>query len=255
MYFDTHAHLDSRQYRGEVDAVLDRAHKAGVNRILCVGFDLNSSRAAVRLASLHGGVYASVGIHPHVAGEVDSKDLLALRELAQSGEVVALGEMGLDFYRDLSPRPLQIEVFRRQLELARELNLPVIIHDREAHDEVMDILEREARGLRVVMHCFSGDPDMAAECVRRGYFLSIAGPVTYPKSALVEVVRSVPLQSLLIETDSPYLPPVPHRGRVNEPAFVRLVAERIAAIKGTSPRQVGLVTTQNALSLFGIGDG
>ncbi len=255
MYFDTHAHLDSRRYRGETGAVLDRARRAGVDRILCVGFDLDSSRTAVRLASLHEGVYASVGIHPHVSGEVDDTDLSTLRGLAERAGVVALGEMGLDFYRDLSPRALQIEVFRRQLAIARELNLPVIIHDRDAHEEVMDLLEREARGLRVVMHCFSGDTEMAAECVRRGYLLSIAGPVTYPNSSLVEVVRSVPLDSLLIETDSPYLPPVPHRGKVNEPALVRLVAERIAAIKGISPREVGRATTQNALSVFGIGDG
>ncbi len=253
---DTHAHIDGRDFQPDFSDMLGRAKEAGLSHIVTVGADLESSRAAVKLAEQYEHIFAAVGIHPHDADRVTEKCYDVVRELADGNrKVVAIGEIGLDFYRDRSPREDQEKVFRRFLRLARELSLPVIIHDRDAHQRVMAIL-REERAAEVggVLHCFSGDLQMARECVEMGFYISIPGTVTYPSNEqLREVVRGVKIERLLLETDCPYLTPVPHRGKRNEPAFVRLTAGKVAELKGLSLEDVGRITSLNARRLFGLG--
>ncbi|MEA3460062.1 MAG: TatD family hydrolase [Chloroflexota bacterium] len=249
---DTHVHLDFPQFEGDREEVIERALAAGVWRIINVGTDLASSRRAVALAEAHPQIYAAVGVHPHDAKTLTDKALTELRELARHPRVVAIGEIGLDFYRDLSPRDIQREALEQQLALAQELGKPVVIHDREAHAEVMEILRRR-QGLRGVLHCFSGSLEMAREAIELGFHISVAGPVTFENARrLLEIVRQLPLERLLIETDCPYLAPHPHRGRRNEPAYVRLVAQRIATLKEVPLETVAHTTTDNARALFGL---
>jgi len=258
---DTHVHLDSRQFDTDRQAVIDRARAAGVEGVINAGGDLNSSRRAVALAAEQEMVYAAVGIHPHNAKELDGAALAALRELAQQPKVVAVGEIGLDFYRDLSPRSVQRRAFQAQLAWAARLGKPVIIHDRDAHDEVMGMLANWATGLKNsplngrlgVLHTFSGDMAMAEQAIDLGFYISISGPVTYKNACqLADIVRALPLSRLLVETDCPFLAPHPHRGRRNEPAYVRLVAERIATLRGTPFDGLVGATTANAKRLFGL---
>jgi len=260
MLVDTHAHLDFAKFDGDRPAVLARAREAGVVAIVTIGVDLPSSRQAVALAEAHERVYAAVGMHPHDAKALDGEVLARFRELGRHGKVVAVGEIGLDFYRDLSPRDVQRRAFRAQLAWAARLGKPVVIHDRDAHEEIMDVLagwagEQQGSSLEGrlgVLHTFSGDLAMAERAMELGFYLSIAGPVTYQNARrLVEVVRALPLERLLVETDCPFLAPHPHRGKRNEPAYVRLVAERIAALKGVPLAEVAEATTANAQRLFG----
>lgn len=253
---DTHAHLDSGQLYGEVDAVIARAIDAGVGTILTVGCDLPSSRISVELAARNANVWASVGIHPHDATTVNATALDELRRLAAHPRVVAIGEVGLDFYRDRAPREVQRQAFRAQIRLARELGKPLIIHDRDAHDEVLAMLRDEgASEVGGVMHCFSGDLELARACVALGFFISFAGPLTYPANdALRAVAAGLPVDVMLVETDCPYLSPQPWRGKRCEPAFVRATAEALATVKGLTLDDVARVTSLNALRLFGIGE-
>lgn len=249
---DSHAHLDFRDFNKDRDAVVQRALAAGVEIIINVGFDLTSSGKAGELAVSYSSIYAAVGIHPHDAAAVPRDYLAQLETLAAAPGVVALGEMGLDFYRDRSPRSLQRKVFREQLALARQLNMPVILHDRDAHVELMSILRDdglpEAGG---VMHCFSGDLALAREAMALGLYISIAGPVTFPRNKeLREVAAVIPLEKLLLETDAPFLTPVPHRGRRNEPAYVALTAETVAALRGLPVAELGLACLANTKQLF-----
>jgi TatD DNase family protein len=251
---DTHAHLDSGQYRDDLDAVIARAAEAGVSTILTVGCDLESSRASIELARRFPQVYASVGIHPHDAAAVDAAAMVALKQLATQDKVVAIGEIGLDFFRDRAPRDLQRQALRSQLRLARELGKPLIVHDRDAHAEVLAILQKDgASEVGGVMHCFSGDLELARACVSLGFFISFAGPLTYPNSALCKVAAELPIDVMLVETDCPYLAPQPWRGKRCEPAFVRATAEALATIKGLTLEDVARVTSLNAYRLFGIG--
>jgi TatD DNase family protein len=256
---DTHAHLDSPQFDADRAAVVERAQAAGVEVIVNAGADMDSSRRTVALAEQYPEVYAGVGVHPHDAKQVDGDTLAALRELARQPKVVAVGEIGLDFYRNLSPQDVQRRAFQAQLALAARLGKPVIVHDREAHAEVLKALTSWAAGLsgsplagRVgVLHSFSGDLLMAKRAIDLGFYISISGPVTYQNAGrLVEIIQALPLNRLLIETDCPYLTPHPHRGRRNEPANVRLVAEKIADIKGLTLDMVAAATTANARRLF-----
>lgn len=252
---DTHAHLDSGQYDSDRLATIERARAAGVSPILTVGCDLPSSRASVALALEHGDIFASVGIHPHDALTCDDAALEELRRLAGSTlKVVAIGEIGLDFYRDRSPRDVQRLAFRRQISLARELRLPIIVHDRDAHDEVLQILRaEEASEVGGVLHCFSGDVAMARACLELGFFISFPGTVTYPANqGVAEVVRTIPDEKLLVETDCPYLSPQPFRGKRNEPAYVRHTAATIAAMRGVSELDIARITSRNARNLFGL---
>ena len=253
MLIDSHAHLEMREFDEDRDDVIRRAGDAGVEAIVTVGTNLLDCRKAIAIAGKHKAVYAAVGIHPHDVKGIDGKTYQLMRLLAGEPKVVAYGEIGLDFFRNRSPRDVQIRCFGEQLELAAEVGLPVIIHDREAHAETLSILARWRGKKGGIIHCFSGDAVMAGKCIDRGFYISIPGPVTYPKSQkLLEVVRKVPLDRLLVETDAPYLAPHPYRGKRNEPAYVVHTAKKIAEIKGLSLEEVGEATSRNAKTLFGI---
>ena len=249
---DSHAHLDFKDFNKDRDAVVRRALEAGVELIINVGFDLASSRKGVDLAASYTCIYAAVGIHPHDAAAVPHDYLAQLETLAVAPGVVALGEMGLDFYRDRSPRPRQRKVFREQLALARRLDMPVILHDRDAHAELIQILRED--GLPAaggVLHCFSGDLALAREAMALGLYISIAGPVTYPRNQdLRAVAAAIPVEKMLLETDAPFLSPVPQRGRRNEPAYVAFTAETVAALRGCTAAELGSACLANTRRLF-----
>lgn len=252
MFIDTHAHIQMIEFDADREEALARARTAGIELMVTVGYHLEASQRAVEAAQRYSQVYASIGIHPHDARHYDEKTEQALRELAGSPKVVAIGEAGLDFYRDRSPRPAQMDAFRRQIHLAKERGLPLIVHDREAHQETMQILKEEQAEV-VVLHCFSGDLAMAEEAWARGYYTSIAGPVTYPKNeALREVVRRARPDRLVLETDCPYLPPQAFRGRRNEPAHLLSTAHEVAGLLRMSLDALGCLTTENARRLFGL---
>ena len=254
MYFDSHAHLDDNKFNEDLTAVLQRAKEAGVTHILNPGADMASSEKAVAMAAGHEGLYAAVGIHPHDVKDMLPRHLEKLEALTREPKVVAIGEIGLDYHYNFSPKEDQQRWFREQLQLARRLNLPVIIHDREAHGDVFDLIE--ATGVAetgCVMHCFSGSVEMAREYVKRGIYISLAGPITFHNARKTrEVAAAVPLEWLLIETDCPYLAPVPHRGRRNEPSYVPRVAEAIAAAQKIAVEEVAAHTMANTKKLFRI---
>lgn len=252
---DTHAHLTLKGLREDLSGVLTRANESGVGAIITVGIDPEDSRAAVALAEAADGVWATVGVHPHDVATLKEVQLDDLATLSSSPKVVAWGETGLDFYRDRSPRDLQKRWFREQVARARELDLPVAIHDRDAHEDTLEILRPEAaRGLRGVFHCFSGDESLAQQVLAMGFHISIPGTVTYPKNeALRRVVASIPLERLLLETDCPFLAPQPLRGKRNEPACLVHVAEAVARIRGLEVADVSRVTTRATHKLFGVG--
>ena len=250
---DTHAHLHFPEFAEDLDAVLERARQAGVTTMVTIGTDRETNPAAVALAERLEGVYASVGIHPHDAAQATEEDFAALESLARlSPKVVALGEMGLDFFRNLSPREIQERVFRRQLELARRLGKPVVVHCRDAHAETLAILGEERAGeIGGVMHCFSGDVEVAKRCLDLGFHISLAGPVTYRNArALPDVARAAPEDRLVVETDCPFLPPHPHRGKRNEPAYMALTAARVAELRGADPEVLNAAMSRNAGRLF-----
>jgi len=253
--FDTHAHLHFPDFAADLDAVLDRARAAGLAGLVTIGTDRETNAAAVALAERLPDVYATVGIHPHDAAEATDADFAEMERLARaSSKVVALGEMGLDFFRTLSPRDTQERVFRRQLALARAVGKPVVVHCREAHDDTVAILAEARVGeIGGVMHCFSGDVGMAKRCLDLGLFISLAGPVTYKNArALPDVARFVPDDRLVVETDCPFLPPQPHRGQRNEPAYVALTVARVAELRGAHPDALGEHLVLNAARLFNI---
>ncbi len=265
---DSHCHLDFPQFDADRDEVLVRAVEAGVTAIINPGADLESSRRAVALAERYDNVYAAVGVHPHDASTLDQKTLAELRQLAAHPKVVAIGEIGLDYYRDLSPRPQQRAAFDAQLALAADLNLPVIVHQREAAADVSptcvgDVLAA-LRAWAVkghpggVLHAFSGDEAMADEAVALGFFIGLGGPLTYPQRGptgknarrLPEIVPRLPLDRLLVETDAPYLPPHPYRGQRNEPAHLVLVAQRLAELRGLPFEVLSRQVTENTRRVF-----
>jgi TatD DNase family protein len=253
--FDSHAHIDSLKFEDDREFVISRARANNVGLIMNPGADLETSRNAVELSSNHDFIYAAVGVHPHEVKDMDEDVLERIEELAKgSDKVRAIGEIGLDYHYDLSPRDIQKKWFAEQIRLARKLGMPVIIHDREASHDVMTILkEEDAFSTGVLMHCYSGSVEMAKEYIRLGAYLSIAGPVTFDNNKKTpEVVRHVPLDRLLIETDSPYLTPVPFRGKRNEPMYVRHTCDRIAAILQIPAEEVEKATWDNACRFFGI---
>jgi len=253
--FDTHAHLHFPDYADDLDAVLERARAAGVRGMVTIGTDRESNRAVTALAKRLPDVWATVGIHPHDAGEAAEADFGEMERLAgEEPKVVGFGEMGLDFFRDLSPREAQEKVFRRQIDIARRARKPIIVHCRDAHAETLAVLGEERAGeTGGVMHCFSGNVEIARRCLDLGFYISLAGPVTYKNArALPEVARFVPGDRLVIETDCPYLPPTPHRGKRNEPAYVALTAACIAELRGADPEALCDALTANAAKLFGI---
>ena len=252
---DTHTHLNDAKFAGSEQEVIERARANGVTRLINMGDTLASSAKAVELAAAYEGVFAGVGIHPEEAFPMTGKDDDMLAAWTEQPRVVAIGEIGLDYYWEKDPekRALQQRIFIRQLDLARQLHLPVCIHDRDAHGDTLAILKREGRGLRGVMHCFSGSWEMAQELLKLGWYIGVDGPLTFKNAAkLPEIVQRFPLERLLVETDAPYLAPVPMRGKQNEPAFVRYVAEKVAEIKGISVDLVAEQTSRNAEELYGL---
>ena len=253
MLIDSHAHIDDDRFDADRDEVLSRARATGVDLIVNIGADMASSARSVALAEQYPQVYATVGMHPHDAKDMREQDYQQLVRWAAQPKVVAIGEIGLDYHYDLSPRPVQQEVFLRQLDIARQTGKPFVVHEREAHADTFEIIRSAAKGLEGVFHCFSGSVETARQYLKLGFYVSIAGPVTFPKSAKTkEVARYVPLDRLLVETDSPYLTPQAFRGRRNEPAYVRLVAEEIAALRDLSLEELARATSENACRLFRI---
>lgn len=254
MLIDTHAHLSLSHFDKDRNEVIKRARDAGIKNIITVGTDSDDCRKAVALAQEHDFISAAVGIHPHDAKTINAETYSLLRELAADNNVVAIGEIGLDFYRNLSSQEIQVQHFREQLWLAREVSLPVIIHDREAHQKVLQILQEEkAETVGGVIHCFSGDWEMAQACLGMGFYISIPGTITFKKSdAYHKLVRDLPLDRMLVETDCPFLAPHPFRGKRNEPAYVPYVAKAVAGIKGLGCEAFAEITTQNAQKLFNL---
>jgi TatD DNase family protein len=248
---DTHCHLDFPHFDADREAVLARAREAGVGTIVVPGTDLASSRRAVELAEAHPGILAAVGVHPNSTAGFGTEIVGELRKLARSKKVVGIGEVGIDLYWKSVPLEEQQAAFRVQVELAAELEKPVIVHDREAHDKVMMMLREAPASSRVVLHAFSGDMAMAEAAVALGFYLGVDGPLTYKKNdALRAIFAAAPLDRILVETDAPYLPPQAHRGKRNEPAYVRDVVEKLAEIRGETVEQIGRATTDNAVRLF-----
>jgi TatD DNase family protein len=251
MLVDTHAHLQWASFDKDREKVINRAKKAGVEYIVNIGFDIDGSIKAIDLAEKHKSLYATVGIHPHNASQFNQKVLNKLRQLSENPKVVAIGEIGLDYYRNLSPRQAQKEAFEAQLFLAKELELPVVIHDREAHADTLKILSRFREEITVIMHCFSGSKEMAEQCVKSKFYISFAGPVTFPNSyKLHEIAKWIRLDEILLETDSPWLAPQDMRGKRNEPAFLTFTAKKIAELKRISMNELAEATTENAKEIF-----
>jgi TatD DNase family protein len=253
---DSHTHIDTSRFNADREHVIQAAVAGGVTRMVDPGCDLASSLAAIALAQAHPGVvFAAVGVHPHDATTYTYEVGLHFRKLASEPVVVAIGEFGLDYFRMLSPREVQREVFCAHLELARACDLPCIIHVRDSHDDVIELLRAYGQGLRGVFHCFSGDVTQAEECLAcEGFMISFAGPLTRQGNALPEVARMAPLDRILVETDSPYLVPRPLRAKRNEPLYVKHVAEKLAEIRGMALEEIAHVTTANAIRLFGLGE-
>lgn len=256
MLVDSHCHLDSHEFDEDREAVIDRALNAGVSRMVAVGtgegpHDLD---VGVRLADRHEPLFATVGVHPHDAAKAENDALKRVLELARHPKVIAIGEIGLDYHYDFSPRDRQREIFAAQLAIAVEMGLPVVVHTREAWDDTFDLIERHWKPAEIpgVMHCFTGGPVEAQRCLALGFYLSFAGIVTFPKSVdIQQAAREAPDNRILVETDAPYLAPVPKRGKRNEPAFVAHTAAKVAALRGTDAASFGALTTANFERLFG----
>lgn len=245
MLIDSHVHLNSPEFSADLPQVLQRARAAGVGRFLCPGYDLPSSRTAAALAATEPDVLAAVGVHPHDARTYDDAVEAELEALLAASHVVAVGETGLDYHYDHSPRDVQQEALRRQLRLARRFARPVVVHNRNSDDDMARLLGAEGSGLRLVLHAFTGSPQLAELGGREGYFFGIGGFLTFAKHPLAACVRELPRHSLLLETDSPYLSPHPRRGRRNEPAHVEIVAQRLAALLDLPMHELTALTAQN----------
>jgi len=254
MLFDTHVHLNDDQFNDDLEEVIERARLNGVERVVVVGFDEKTIKRAMELIEAYDFMYAAIGWHPVDAIDLTDNYLKWIEELTAHPKVVAIGEIGLDYHWDKSPKDVQQAVFRRQIQLAKRLDLPIIIHNREATEDVVTILEEEgASEVGGIMHCFSGSPETAKRCLDMNFYISLGGPVTFKNAVKPkEVAKEVPLERLLIETDCPYLAPHPYRGKRNEPSYVKLVAEQIAELKGVSFEEVAKATTENANRLFRI---
>ena len=251
---DSHVHLNDRRFQDDIGAVINSAHKAGVSHMINVGSNIATSKLAVKQSHQFKGLSAAVGIHPHHADTYNQKSIKEIEALLSDKKVVAWGEIGLDYHYDFSPRQQQMKAFTGQLELIARHKVPVIIHNRESHHDMLRTLADWKGSITGVMHCYSGSAEMARSFLDLGYYISIAGPVTFKNARkLLDVVKYVPLESLLIETDCPYLTPVPYRGKRNEPAYVVEIARKIAEIKGLDFETVARQTTENAIKLFKLG--
>jgi len=250
---DSHCHLDFKQYNGRREEVVREANQAGVHTIVNIGVDLATSRKSIELAERFSCVYATVGVHPHDARTLDEAALTELGRLAAHEKVVAIGEIGLDFYRDLSPRDTQRRAFRQQLELAVELKLPIVIHTRESFEDTIKIVDDYAVDLPGgVFHCFPGDVREAERVFEIGFLVGLGGVTTFPNSRMARVAAEVPLDQIILETDAPFIAPVPHRGQTNYPAYVRFVRDKIAELRRISPEEVESVTDCSCRKLYGL---
>lgn len=250
---DTHAHIDVDRFDEDRDEVVARAEAAGIKAIINMGDSLESSLRSVELTHRYESVFAAVGIHPEEARPMTETDDQQLADWAEQAKVVAIGEIGLDYYwvKDQEQRQIQQQAFIRQLDLARQLHLPVCVHNRDAHGDTMAILKKEGQGVRGVLHCYSGSLEMAKELMKLDWFIGVDGPLTFKNAAkLPEIVQNIPLERILLETDCPYMAPVPMRGKRNEPAFVYHVAEKLAELRKISIEQVAEQTTANARELY-----
>ena len=253
MFVDSHAHIQLSQFEQDRDSVLKRADAAEVNTILIIGFDLETSISAIEIAEQHDNLYASVGMHPHDAKKLTPEILSTFRSKLKHSKVIAVGEIGLDYYRNLSAPEVQKEAFEKQLDLAEEIDMPIIIHNRDAYMDILPILEARRDKVRGVLHCFTGNVELMYRSLETGFHIGIGGIVTYPNAKDVhKVAKEIPIERLLIETDCPWLTPQFRRGKRNEPSYVHVVAEKIAEIRDTTIEEVGKITTQNFNSLFGI---
>ncbi|CEN80622.1 TatD family hydrolase [Paraclostridium sordellii] len=255
MLFDSHAHLNDERFDEDREELINSLKAKGVDLVLNPGACIETSKSSVELANKYDFIYAAVGVHPHDVGEMTEDDIETLRKLALENEKVkAIGEIGLDYYYDNSPREIQKEWFKRQIELANELNLPIIIHDRDAHGDTFEIIKNtKSPEIGCVLHCYSGNVELAKEYVKMGCYISIPGTVTFKNNKKTrEVAKEIPLEYLLIETDSPYMAPEPHRGKRNDPSLVQFVADKIAQEKGISYEQVCEATKENAKRFFNI---
>ncbi|WP_047980706.1 TatD family hydrolase [Ornithinibacillus contaminans] len=254
MLFDTHVHVNARQFMEDRDEVIQRAFDAGVTYMVVVGFDRETIPLAIDIAEQYETIYAAVGWHPVDAIDMTDADLAWIEELASHPKVVAIGEMGLDYHWDKSPKDVQKAVFRKQIQLAKKVNMPIIIHNREATEDIITILQEEdAAQVGGIMHCYNDSAAYVQTCLDMNFYISLGGPVTFKNAPLPkEVAAVVPLDRLLVETDAPFLAPHPNRGKRNEPAYVKLVAEKIAEIRDVSLEELSEKTTENAFSLFRI---
>ncbi|MCK1999548.1 TatD family hydrolase [Psychrobacillus psychrodurans] len=254
MFIDTHVHLNADQYEEDLQEVINRALEANVKKMVVIGFDRITIERAMKLVEQYSFIYAVVGWHPVDAIDCTEEDLKWIEELAAHEKVVGIGEMGLDYHWDKSPKDVQQILFRKQIRLAQKVKLPIIIHNRDATEDVIRILqEEEAHITGGIMHCYGGSVETAKQCIEMNFMISLGGPVTFKNAKKPkEVATKIPLENLLIETDAPYLAPHPYRGKRNEPALVTLVAEEIARLKGISVEEVAEVTTKNAELFFGI---
>lgn len=256
MFIDTHVHLNADQYEEDVDEVIARALEAGVTKMIVIGFDRKTINKAMELTARYSFLYVVVGWHPVDAVDCTAEDLAWIESLAAHPKVVGIGETGLDYHWDKSPKDVQQEVFRKQIQLAKKVNLPIVIHNRDATADVVRILKEEgAEKVGGIMHCFGGSVETAKECIKMNFIISLGGPVTFKNAKTPkEVAAEIPLDKLLIETDAPYLAPHPYRGKRNEPAYVVLVAEEIAKLKGLSVDEVAKITSANAREIFNLNE-
>ncbi len=255
MLFDSHAHLNDERFDEDREELISSLQEKGVDLIVNPGADINTSISSIELANKYDFIYAAVGVHPHDVGELDDNAIDTLRQLAiDNKKVVAIGEIGLDYYYDNSPREVQKDWFIKQIELANELKLPIIIHDRDAHGDTFEIIKKyKSPEIGCVLHCYSGNVELAREYVKMGCYISLSGTVTFKNNKKTkEVAREIPLDRLFIETDSPYMAPTPHRGKRNDPSLVQFVADTIAIEKGISYEKVCEITKENAKKFFGI---
>ena len=254
-FIDSHAHLDDRRFDQDREKLINSLYDNDVEIVLNPGADLQTSQKALSIAEKYPFIYAAVGCHPHDTKFMDDDTMSIFQEMAKNDKVIAIGEIGLDYYYDNSDRDIQRKWFREQIRLAKELDLPYIVHDRDAHDDILKIMKEEHYdGARGILHCYSGSVELSKEFIKLGFYISLAGPVTFEKARVPKLVaKETPFDRLLIETDSPYLTPHPYRGKRNEPKYVRYVAEEIANIRNVSVDEVAQKTKENFKRLFGGG--
>lgn len=253
-FVDSHAHLDDKKYEDDRDLLIEQLYDAGIKYCINVGESVATSLASIDLAAKYDMIFATVGIHPHHADNVTEDDLIEIERISSAHKVVAVGEIGLDYYYDTSSRENQKKIFQKQLDVAVKVDLPVVIHNRDSEDDCLDILQQyRDKGIRGCIHCFSGTLDFAKACMEMGFYISFAGQITFPKAEdLREVVKNIPLDKMLIETDSPYLAPQPKRGKRNEPPYVSFTAHKISELKGVDIETVAKITAENTAKLFSL---